>query len=91
MNNQFYKDLIGYKVNIATKGGAESFVGQVSAVLDDYKWLELVPFNTESVEKKFKEATGNQDVSVTSIVAPILKRIDTIETIVLLEKPEKSK
>lgn len=84
---EFYKNLKGYKVNIATRNGAESFIGLIAKVYDD-QWIELVPFDPTTVEQKFQE--NDPDVKITPVPTPVFKRISTIDTIIVLEKPDKT-
>ena len=81
------KKLRGAKVNIATRNGAESYVGLISQIIDD-EWVELVPFAPEPVAAKFKDISP--DMEIIPIPTTLYKRLSTIETIIVLEKPDKT-
>lgn len=86
MNKEIYKKLKGAKVNIATKNGLESFIGLISQIIDD-EWVELVPFAPEPVQALFKDIAPDMDI--TPIPTTMYKRLSTIETVIVLEKPDK--
>jgi len=78
--------LKGAKVNVATKNGMESYVGLITQIIDD-EWIEMVPFAPESVQSKYKDIDPN--MVIIPIPTTIYKRLSTIETVIVLEKPDK--
>jgi hypothetical protein len=83
--SNFYKNLKGCKVNIASKNGTESFIGMISNVYEE-TWLELVPFADEPLQEKFKDFLP--DLNINSTPLTILKRLSSIDTIIILDKPD---
>ena len=78
--------LKGAKVNVATRNGTESYIGLITQIIDD-EWVELVPFAPEPVAAKFKDIDPN--MVITPIPTTIYKRLSTIDTVIVLDKPDK--
>ncbi|MBC8550145.1 MAG: hypothetical protein H8D23_10915 [Candidatus Brocadiales bacterium] len=77
--------LKGAKVNIATRNGIESYIGLISQITED-GWIELVPFAPEPVQAKFKDLAP--DMAIVPIPTTMYKLMSTIETVIILEKPD---
>lgn len=80
------KDLKGYKVQIVGLNTQERYVGLVSE-LDD-EWITLVPFAVDALKEKYKEINPDMDIIV--IHSTVIKRIDTISTFIILDKPDET-
>jgi len=77
--------LKGAKVNIVSRDARESYIGLISDVEDD--WLELVPFAPGPVQVHFKDI--DPDIQIMPIYTTMYKRFSSIDTIIILEKPDK--
>ncbi len=75
----------GAKVQIITRSGGESYIGLITQM--DGGWIELVPFAPEPVTTKYKDIMP--DMEIIPISMTLYKRLDTIDTIIVLEKPDK--
>ncbi len=90
-NKDLYKDLLGYKVQLAASGPVMNqmrFIGVISQIVDD-TWLKLIPFvPSDSLKEKAKEI--NNEIEIIPVNWPMYKRITTIDSIILLEKPDRT-
>ena len=81
---EFEKEIKGCKVNLATRNGVESFVGLIADINED--WVKLVPFAPDTLKEKFSSDYPNMDIN--PIPVTMYKRMSTIDTFIILEKPE---
>lgn len=80
------KNLKGYKIQIVGINTTERYVGLVSEIDDE--WITLVPFAIDSIKEKYNEI--NPDMEIVSVHSTIMKRISTISTFILLDKPDET-
>ena len=90
MNNlNFYDTLINCKISISQKEEIP-LVGLVKDyyVADGDVWLNLIPFEATKVESSLKKL---QDTAVVNVIPlPIFKKLSSITTIIILEKPNEN-